>query len=346
MKLLLLATCGKKDEAEEPKYLHIYFSSLKKHILPHFETKVILFNSSLLGDSSKSTTYDLIQKYGLQDVVELKSVDELDLPEKSVSFLKEQSWLVRIGLIMNTLFDYAKRKRFYEADWIFHTDTDIKFLDNFNKTLQTASNLLQLNKSVVITLAGDAFYENIRYNNTMVAFYPPPKMDLYNEETLTRNFCISHIKKEFRNNYVTNTDKLIYTTQQQKIRNDFVGISNKAAYDIEFNWVNYNYSYNFYSMLPGGEELEKWWKEFGSSAVDFRITHDKGSIPQMKFQEGAEKGYSTTFKLQLPAAQCMAYHYGSGWEGNTNFFKHTLKHLEEEFLEYKDLWKEDYSGVE
>jgi len=345
MKLLILATCGKKDLPEEPKYLHIYLSSLKKHVVPYFETKVILFNSSLLGNSSESETFKLIKEYGLEDVITLKSIDELDLSEKAVNFLKQEQWLGRIGLIMNTLFDYAKKHKFYDADWIFHTDTDIKFLDNFYNTLQSVNNLRQINKSIVITLAGDAFYENIRYDNTMVAFYPPPRINLYDDATISKNYSISHIKKEFRNNYVTNTEKLIYTTQQQKIRNDFVGISNEAGWKVEFNWVNYNYAYNFWSVLPGGEELEGWWKKFGSEDVDFRITHDKGSIPQMKFQEGAEPGYNETFKVQLPGHNFMGYHYGSGWEGNSGFFTNTLQHLKEEFSEYKNLWEADYSGV-
>lgn len=343
MKLLLLATCGKKNSEEDTKPLHVYFSSVKKFIVPHFDTKIILFNSSLSGDSCKSKTYELIKKYQLQDIVVLKSIDELDLSEKAVTFLKKEDWMNRIGLIMNVMFDYAKKENFYNADWIFHTDTDIKFLDNFHSKLSCIDALKKINESIVITLSGDTFYENIRYGTTMFAFHPPSRINFYENKDIDKHYHLSKPKKEFRDNYVTNTDKLIYTTQQQKIRNDFVGISNKAAHSIEFNWVNYSYTSDFASTLPGAEELEKWWSMFGSTHIDFRIAHDKGSIPQMKFQEGVEQGYDSTMKIQLSAYRDMAYHYGSGWEGNQNFEKQSLQDLKREFLDFQNIWEPDYS---
>lgn len=339
MKLLFLATCGKKDYEEEPHFLNLYFSSLRKYIIPFFDTKVILFNSSLLGDSKNSKTYKLIKDYNLQDVVELKSIDELELPEKSVSFLKNLHWMSRIGLIMNVLFDYAKNKNFFNADWVFHTDTDIRFLENFQNTLYSINNLTVFNPNVVITLSGDAFYENIRYNNKMYAFYPPTRINFYTDTELSSMFNISKLHIEHKDNYVTNTDKLIYSQQQQKIRNDFVGISNYACRFVEFNWVSYNYSYNMSAITPEGEELEEWWNEFGNPNLDFRITHDKGSIPQMLLQ----LGHTDAVKVQLPSHSTMAYHYGSGWEGNDNFLSNSIQALREEFIEYQDIWEKNIS---
>jgi hypothetical protein len=54
MKLLFLSTCGKTKEPEDTAYINLYLASLKRHVVPHYDVKVILFNNALNQNSNES----------------------------------------------------------------------------------------------------------------------------------------------------------------------------------------------------------------------------------------------------------------------------------------------------
>jgi len=171
VKLLFLSACGKTKEAEDNGYINLYLASLKQYIVPHFDVKVILFNNALNQNSSESQTFQRVKEFGLEHIVEVKNMYEMGLPQESVNFLDNLHWFGKIGINMNMLFDYAKMNNFFDADWVFHFDTDLEFLPNFKDVLMSIDEVRKVNNEVMITAGGDTYPYNIRYKDTEFIFW-------------------------------------------------------------------------------------------------------------------------------------------------------------------------------
>lgn len=340
MKILILSTCGKTNEEEDLRYINLYLASLKVNVVPHFETKVILFNNANPEKSEDSLTWQRVKDFGLEDVVEVRNVNEMELPEKSVEFMKSQHWFAKIGLNMNMMFDYSKKYNFFDADWIFHTDTDIEFLPNFKNHLDSIQGLTTVNRSVFISLAGDAYPYNFRYKEKEYIFDEPVRMDIYDENSLTYDYMIRKLTVNERlsdKHYIDNL-RLVFNLQQQKVRNDFVGLSRECANLHKFNWISCHYPDEFKAHKGQHEDLEQLWKEFGSDKLQLIISHDKGGTVQYFLQAG---NHNIT-KIQLRGYVDMVKHKGSGWFDGDNYIEYSLKILNESYSETSNVWRADY----
>lgn len=339
MKILLLSTCGKTNEAEDLRYLNLYLASLKKNIVPYFETKVILFNNANPEKSEDSLTWQRVKEFGLDTVVEVRNVNEMELPEKSVAFMKGQHWIGKIGLNMNMMFDYSKTHNFFDADWIFHTDTDVEFLPNFKDQLEAIHGLTTVNPTVFISLAGDAYPYNIRHKEKEYIFDTPVRMDMYDENTLASDYMVRRITVKERSDvqYIDNP-RIVFNLQQQKVRNDFVGISRSCAMAYKFNWVACHYPQEFKAHNGQHKELEQLWKDFGSDNLQLTVQHDKGGIVQYFLQEGQHD----ITKVQLRGYVDMIKHKGSGWFDGDRYVEYSLKELTAGYYDSKDIWEKDY----
>jgi len=351
MKLLFLSTCGKTKEAEDVSYINLYLASLKKHVVPHYDLKVILFNNALSNNSSESETWKRVQEFGLQDIVEVKNIFEMGLPEKSVQFMQDQNWFGKIGLNMNMLFDYSKQHNFFDADWVFHFDTDLEFLPNFKQVFEKVYPITEVNPEVIITVGGDTYPYNIRYGNTEFIFDEPTRMNIYDETTLSHNYNLRNLKINERK--TTDSDfnpqhaRLVFNLQQQKVRNDFVGMSKSTAmgYGSTFNWISCHYPNEFIAKDKGDQyqvQLENLWKEFGSNKLQLTVNHDKGSLIQLFLQSS----YHNIVKVQLRGYQDMARHYSSGWYDSTSFGTYALDRLKKDYQDTADIWERDYLSKE
>lgn len=337
MKILILSTCGKTKEDEDLRYLNLYLASLKKNVVPYFDTKVLLFNNANPEKSEDSLTWQRVKDFGLEEVIEVRNVNEMELPKKSVEFMNEQSWFSKIGLNMNMMFDYSKKNQFFGADWIFHTDTDIEFLSNFKEQLEKIHPLTDISPSVFISLAGDAYPYNFRYEDKEFVFDEPTRMNIYDDSKLTYDYMIRNLKVREREP-VHITNKLIFNLQQQKVRNDFVGMSRQLAFTQSFNWVSCHYPQEFRAHKGQHEDLEKLWNEFGSKNLHLVISHDKGGIVQYFLQEG----HHDIIKLQLRGYIDMIKHKGSGWFDNQDYIEYSIKELNEKYQDTQEIWKNDY----
>jgi hypothetical protein len=349
MKLLFLSTCGRTKELEDMRYINLYLASLKKHVVPHYDVKVILFNNAINQNSNESLTWKRVQEFGLETVVDVKNMYEMGLPQKSVEFLDNMHWFSKIGINMNMLFDYSRNNNFFDADWVFHFDTDLEFLPNFQSVLSKIHPITEVNSQVMITAGGDTYPYNIRYRDTEFIFDEPDRVYLYDETTLTHNFSIRNLKVNHRDKHASdsgryvNSDKLFFNLQQQKIRNDFVGYSREAARQNTFNWVSCHYPNNYEAIgkLKDNEDaqlLKKLWDEKTNSNFELVVNHDKGSLPQF-FLQGANHN---VIKVQLRGYSDMAKHFSSGWYPETPFLKYSNKKLTEEYSDTQHIWETDY----
>jgi len=347
MKLLFLSTCGKTKGEEDVSYINLYLASLKKHVIPHYDVKVILFNNALNEVSSDSFTWKRVKEFELDNVVEVKNVFEMGLPEKSVEFMQQQHWFGKIGLNMNMLFDYSKQNNFFGADWVFHFDTDLEFLPNFKTVFDKISAITEINPDVMITVGGDTYPYNIRYKNTEFIFDEPTRIKIYDESTLSYKHNIRNLKVNKKNpsdsDYQQHNEKLIFNLQQQKVRNDFVGMSQSTArrYGSSFNWISCHYPNEFIAINRDDEfqlELESLWKEFGSDKLQLIVSHDKGSLVQLFLQSS----YHDIVKVQLRGYEDMAKHFSSGWYEGGNFKDLSYKILNEKYIDTKHIWENDY----
>lgn len=347
MKLLFLSTCGKTKEAEDNGYINLYLASLKKYVVPHYDVKVILFNNALNEHSQESQTWQRVKEFGLENVVEVKNVYEMDLPQKSVDFLKDLYWFSKIGINMNMLFDYSKRNGFFGADWIFHFDTDLEFLPNFKDVLSRIQPLADAG-NVMITAAGDNYPYNIRYQNIEFIFDEPTRIDIYNEETINHNFGLRNLTVNRRESATDGSrydgsEKLFFNLQQQKIRNDFVGMSRNTANHWVFNWVGCHYPNNYepIAFLKDNEDahlLKKLWDEKVGQNFELTVNHDKGSVPQF-FLQGSNHNVT---KVQVRGYEDMARHYSSGWYNVTTFRSFAEQRLREDYQDTQHIWEKDY----
>jgi len=347
-KILLLSLCGRDKEQEDPSYLHLFLASLKKYVIPFYDTKVILLDTSDIEDVSKSRTQELINDYGLEQIVDLRTIYMFGLPDESVQFLERAHWSGKIGMHMNLLMDYARKKDFYDAEWIIHTDTDIEFLDDFNTKLEGFSGLLDTNPEMIISLVGDAYYNNIRYKGTEFKFVGPKRVDLYDVDTLSM-YC-SHMTVDVargRDHYKTNLDNVVLNVHQQKIRNDFVCLSREYAsrWGHVLNWVACGYPDKLKpvdgSLNEDQKELRGWYEEFIDDTFILRINMDKGGWIQYLLKEGNEPGFCDVTSIQLPPYSTMAKHYSSGWLMGDHFLSRSANTLQDKFSEYKTIWEKD-----
>lgn len=348
MKLLFLSPCGKTKQAEDNGYINLYLASLKRYVVPHFDVKVILFNNALTQNSSESQTFQRVKEFGLENVVEVKNMYEMGLPQESVEFLDQLHWFGKIGVNMNMLFDYSKNNNFFDADWIFHFDTDLEFLPNFKDVLLGIDEIRKVNQEVMITAAGDNYPYNMRYKETEFIFDEPPRINIYDASTITHHYSMRKLKVNRRDDNsdksaYQNNEKLVFNLQQQKIRNDFVGYSKDAAKFNLFNWVGCHYPNNFEAIghLANDEDaklLQKLWEEKSSPNLQFIIGHDKGSLPQF-FLQGSNHN---VIKVQVRGYMDMAKHYSSGYYEETTFRSYSETRLKEEYNDTQHIWEKDY----
>lgn len=348
MKLLFLSACGKTKEAEDNGYINLYLASLKRYVVPHFDVKVILFNNALTQNSNESQTLQRVKEFGLENVVEVKNMYEMGLPEESIKFLDSLHWTGKIGINMNMLFDYSKMNNFFDADWVFHFDTDMEFLPNFKEVLLGIDEIKKINSQVIITAGGDNYPYNFRYKETEFIFDEPTRINIYDTTTINHNYSLRNLKVNRRTEgsdvaAYTDNEKLVFNLQQQKIRNDFVGYSIEAAKrNIPFNWVGCHYPNSFEptAHLQDNEDaklLKSLWDEKVGQGLQLNISHDKGSIPQFYLQ-----GTTNNIKVQVRGYVDMAKHYSSGWFDDASFRKQSEEQLRKEYQDTAHIWEKDY----
>ena len=348
MKLLFLSTCGKTKEVEDNGYINLYLASLKRYVVPHFDVKVILFNNALNENSSESQTFQRVKEFGLENVVEVKNMYEMGLPNESVKFLDQLHWFGKIGVNMNMLFDYSKMNNFFDADWVFHFDTDMEFLPNFKDVLLAIDEVKKVNPQVIITAGGDNYPYNFRYKETEFIFDEPTRMNLYDVSTISHNYALRNLKVNRRTEgsdvaaYMDN-EKLVFNLQQQKIRNDFVGYSINSAKNNLFNWISCHYPNKFEPIAHlqdnnDAKLLKQLWDEKVGDNLQLTISHDKGSLPQF-FLQGSNH---SNIKIQVRGYEDMARHFSSGYYEETGFRKYAEKRLREQYTDSQDIWEKDY----
>lgn len=344
-KILLLSTFGREHQLEDLASLDLYLFSLKRHIIPNFDTKVILLYT---GSGDLSKTRERITQLELDNVVSLKSIVELDLPQKSLNFWYSQIWFHKVGLNMNLLFDYAKRNNYFDAEWIMHVDTDLEFLPNFKTIFDKINSLREINPNILVTLAGDTFNYHFKHQDKEYIMTDPTRIDWYAEsgETLKNSFVYRNIEIKQRERPTESVDynNLVFCLQQQKIRNDFVIMPKVTAnqYGSSFNWISYHYPSDFKAIdetKPEQLELQHLFENHNpGNKFTVNVNNDKGSAVQLFIQGGEH----TITKLQLFASDQMIRHYGSGWYMGENFVKRAYSILQKEYSEYADLYQLDF----
>lgn len=346
-KIVLLSTFGKADEPEDLAYLDIYLFSLKKHIVPNFDTKVILLYT---GAGDLTLTKERISHLGLDNIIHLKKINEIDLSEQAISFWKNQHWFHKVGLNMNLLFDYAKRNDYFGADWIIHVDTDLEFLSNFKQIFDKINSLREINPNLLVTVAGDTFNYHFKYQDKEYILTEPTRIKWYDEsgDTLKHTFVYRNVAIETKPDRPQNSpdfNKLVFNIQQQKIRNDFVIMPRITAtqYGSDFNWISYYYPPDFKAVDNSKPEQLELERVFESNNMNTNLTisvnNDKGSMVQL-FMQGGEH---TITKLQLISDGQMIRHYGSGWYMGVDFIKNSYIALQKEYPEYSYLFEVDYA---
>lgn len=336
MKILILSPCGRSYEAEDISRLNLYLASLKKHVVPYFDTKVILFNTA----KSNELTEQRVKDFGLENVVDVKSIDMMELSQKALKFWHSHSWYSRVTINMNMLFDYAKRYDFFGADWIFHVDTDLEYISNFKDNLQKINPLTEVNPKVVITLAGDTFPYNFGFANKQFILGEPKRLHIYDElEDFSRNFESREILIKEHTQLQEYNDSLIFNVQQQKNRNDFFGMSRQTCMNHEFNWCHANF------LIDSNKELYEKFTEVTTKNFFLGISQDKGSV----VHEVLQSGHFEIARVTLRVAKDMVIHHGPGWstedmkvQSDWNFKTISHESLVKNYQEYKDIWYKDY----
>lgn len=342
--LLILSTCGLLGEQEDPKFLNLYLSSLKKNIIPHFETTVILFDTSNNKNPEEGKTYEKIKSFELENEIKLKNLYTVNLPEESIKFFEETGWFARVGLTMNLLFEYAKMNNFFEADWLFHSDTDVEFFPNFSENFKNIISLKEnMNVKTMITVSGDSYPTHVQYENLRYIIGPPKKFNPYNVEELNYHFHEPDVLIETVEE-LYDPGKIVIKNAQQKIRNDFFIISRDVfESEIDLNWANFHFiSGHFDAKNENLSKLEEIFKNKNEFMVSFGW--DKGEAISYKNREGVDFGYSDTLEVQVPN-NFMTSHYASGWTQPDYFHEVSLNRLKEYYVEYENIWKNDYEGI-
>lgn len=352
MKLLFLTTCGLSNEPEDIRYINLYLASLKKNVVSKFDNiKVILYNNANIPNSAESLTHKRVKEFGLDSVVEVKNVYEIGLPQKAIEFLQSQSWQNKIGLNQNMLFDYAKKNNFFDADWIFHTDSDIEFLENFDVLLKKINNLTEINQEIFICLAGDSYPYAIYHNEYEFLLKDPRRLSLFDEnEKMDGNYQRRTIQLNNRGQPTSEErkDKFFFRVQQQKVRNDFVGLSRQTANLTNFNWLNAVYPSNMDSIrdennIPISHDegiLDTLWKEKNNNTnIVLEMIQDKGSLVQLQLQQGL----NNIIKIQLRCNGDMIQHFGSGYFSfHRSWITESHETLKRSYTDTQEIWQTDY----
>lgn len=344
MKILFLSVCGKTNEDDDARYVNLYLASLKKHIVPNFEVKVILLNNSNVKDSKDGLVYKRVRDFGLEDVVDVRSLYEMELPEDSLKFMAGMHWSGKIGLNMNMMMDYSKRHALFDADWIVHTDTDSEFLPNFTENILSLHEFSKVQPQIVVSLAGDAYPYNFRYKEKEFLISAPNRINIYDDTTTIRHgFNYYDVKMNIRDEkYYIENENLILNVQQQKVRNDFFAMTRAAALNNIFNWTNAHYPNDLRAMDKESESqaaLQELWESLGSDRFKISLNHDKGSLVQYQLQEG----FNQMAKVQLKINADMMKHFGGGYCNGEDFTTYSAARLRKDYEELSGLWEDDYA---
>jgi len=347
MKLLFLSLCGRDNEDEDVRGLNLFFASLRRHVISHFDTRVILFSTF----NAKERTQARIDAFGLTPYVDLRRIDDMELPEAAKTALSRTHYFPKIGIYMNMLFDFAKQHNFYDADWIFHTDTDIEFLNNFSEHLLCFEAFSKINPRVLISCAGDSYPAFIRYKDKEYLIKPAHRWNIYTEPFFPDIFSMQF--EELHSSRVWHPDQLgewlTFEPEHLKIRNDFIGISREAAKYTSFNWVSM--SGNLFKCPTETRNKENednntdlvldWWSRHEENTklpLRLQINKDKGGALLYDIKTGNDQ---LTW-IQLRIYQDMAKHYGSGWEQQkNNYITASYAILKKDYMDTASIWKDD-----
>lgn len=347
MKLLLLSLCGEDNADENLQNINLYLASLTRHVIPYYQTKVLLFSTFNATEKTKRR----INEFGLREIIEVHTYDSLPIPTDTRQWLKSWNYFAKIGIHMNMLFDYAKTQNFFDADWVFHTDTDLRFLENFQANLNAINALIPVNPRLLISCAGDANPISVRYKNKRYEFMSPPRWKVL-EDPVPSAFSLHSLHPTERPYQSPDDDvhRIVFQHKCLKVRNDFVGLSNQTAREYDLNWVHTGYAQNFShdhaneNTTVATKEVEALWNthsEHTTLPLFININEDKGSL----ILDWLKTGTHGVTWIQLRGWQDMVHHYGSGWAEShvKKFAEYSRDILEHEYTDTAHIWRGDYN---
>lgn len=347
MKLLLLSLCGEDGADENTQNINLYLASLAKHVVPFFETKVILFSTF----NAIEKTQARIRAFGLHNQIEVYDYARLPLSDDVRQWFRKTHYFSKIGVHMNMLFDYAKTQNFFEADWIFHTDTDLHFLENFAANLQAINHLLPVNPRLLISCAGDTNPISVRYKDKQYQFQPPARWNVFRDPIPSYfQLHILHPIERRYNSHDNTLERLVFQHKCLKVRNDFVGLSRQAAHEYNLNWVHTGYSPEFIhegsntDAAVATQEVEALWNQHIAHTtlpLHVNMNEDKGSLVLDWLKLGT---HGVTW-IQLRGWEDMVHHYGSGWTSclKESYAERSRGILEREYTDTASIWRGDYT---
>lgn len=343
MKLLILGMGGRLNEPESKPEFHMYLASLKKNVIEGFpEAKVLLFTSC----NSKDVLVGQVKEYGLDSNVDVMLLSDFGLSEKTQEALTGLGWYTRVPFMMQVMFDYAERQKFYDADWVIHTDTDSEFKSEFASKFIAINELSKHYSKLVVSFAGDAMPDHLDYNGTMYRFEHPPRLNIYKKEEYTIDELSDSTKYVIKTqDWWGNKPKPgdtprppVYCTKQQKIRNDFFAMSKGAVdfamlhKDLYFNWVMMRYN-ELEDVHPDIRDIVEKYK-----GIKIAIFSDKGTTIDFLLHI-----FSEFNDLRLNSTDCVMQHHGGAWSKEGVYLRdECYKVLIEKFMEYEHIWKKDF----
>jgi hypothetical protein len=236
------------------------------------------------------------------------------------------------------LFDYARFKDFYNAEWIFQTDTDVEFLPNFKETLDTVSLMKKINNKIVISQAGDVYEYSISVGDKLGYFKLPRRLNLYDVndalESSWSQYKLTEYTGEETSGKITTT--VGFNTLQQKIRNDFFGMTIDAALATKFNWIH---AVSYIPIIGAKGFINEEWSLENPEAL-ISINADKGSL--VAYELFAAK-YGLTH-IQLQGFNVMSNHINAGWCAD-HYDPRALSSLNEHYSEFKEIWIKNFKEV-
>lgn len=334
MTLLFLSMAGRMNQPEDVRVLHLFFASLKEQVLPFFTVKVLLLNTSTTSDQTQA----LVDSYGLSDVVDVRRLTEMELPSEAIDEFNvwEKTnpipFHLATGWLMNLMFDYAKRFDFFGADWVFHTDSDIEFMESFPSTLNQISGLTSIHPKMFISIAGDAGEESLYCCDGMDGEPPakirldaPSRKNMYTDEP---PFLVW--RKKIEKPPAMSKLPFNYTARYLKVTNFFVAMSRAAAHSVIFDWAITSTSI---PATPSGI-VE------GGCLGSIEVNADRGNLVLYDLQYGKYD----ILHIQLPLewkTPIMVKHYASGWLRQMQEYggwRKGYQVLAEKYPQYKSIW--------
>lgn len=342
MKLLLLSICGRDKEPEDLRGLNLYLASLRKHVVPHFNTQVFLFSTF----ASKEKTVRRVEEFGLEkNISVIHTYDDLGVPVGAAEALKKLNFFTKIGIHMNMLYDFAKQQNFFNSDWIFHTDTDIEFLPNFFAFMYAIHGMTIVNPRLLISCAGDTNPIAVRHKDKNYILTPPERWNAFTTPPPSNMNVLHSLRPVVKNHTPPEPeDTIVFQHKCLKVRNDFVGLSKATADDYALNWVHSHYPVDFRAENrddPTECELENIWQSrLQNTGLKVSMNEDKGSL----VLDWLKTGMNGVTWIQLKGWQEMIHHYGSGWNGPTYepFLVNSYKLLQEHYADTATIWEPDY----